>query len=95
MTSSLGKNLRWVGLVSYSLYLLHEPFIEMVGYLATPRLRQSPLELFPICFAEWPFILLIAWAFYRIIELPSIAWGKRIIVRSGRGEPPQARLSLQ
>jgi hypothetical protein len=25
---------------------------------------------------EWPFLLLIAWGFYRFIELPSISFGK-------------------
>jgi len=73
------KHLRQVGLVSYSAYLLHEPLIGVgPDWLrsAFPSFSPPPIFIFSLCLFEWPFVILISWGFYRLVELPAIACGK-------------------
>lgn len=76
LTLPLSEHLRKAGLVSYSLYLLHEPFLAFVPGLIRPLFGLSPDLVFLVRLMEWPFILFVAWGFYRLIELPSISLGK-------------------
>jgi peptidoglycan/LPS O-acetylase OafA/YrhL len=83
-TLPLGSHFRFAGLVSYSAYLLHEPLLVVVPGLVA-WLISSPLSssfIFLLCLLEWPLLLLLAWSFYRVIEMPSIQWGKGILRRS-------------
>jgi peptidoglycan/LPS O-acetylase OafA/YrhL len=70
------EHLRKAGLISYSFYLLHEPFLAGVSSLIRPLFVPSHGFVFLVRLMEWPFLLLIAWGFYRFIELPSISFGK-------------------
>ena len=94
LTSRVGEHLRTVGLISYSLYLLHEPFLDLLPWLLGPAWNHRPLALMLLSLAEWPFILPVAWCFYRAVELPSIAWGKRVIGRPGTSRAPVAEPPL-
>src|SRR5207247_2396190 len=59
---SLGP-LRWVGQISYSLYLWHLPVIVIVaGYVAVPLLLRVPFEL-ALC-------VVLAAASYHLVEQP-------------------------
>ncbi|WP_138517302.1 acyltransferase family protein [Rhodoferax bucti] len=65
------KWLSWVGQISYSAYLLH----VLVQFVLTPYLRDWGLLAIPLMLA---FSFLLAWIGYRFVELPSIAFGKRV-----------------
>ncbi|MCE0483365.1 MAG: acyltransferase [Methylacidiphilales bacterium] len=76
-----GGHLRQAGLISYSAYLLHEPLLSiyhLMEKLVPEAYHQRPI-VFILCLLTWPIILLVSWGYYRLIELPSIAWGKRVI----------------
>jgi len=76
------RHLAWVGTISYSAYLLHQPLVEQMPALLH---RFLPTESIPslVCYGfsilAWFPILALSYVFYRWIELPSIAWGKRIV----------------
>jgi peptidoglycan/LPS O-acetylase OafA/YrhL len=81
----LWKHLSFLGVVSFSFYLIHQPFLEVFksysGALATrwgvPV--ASPLGVFLVSlFLLYPLILLISWALYRWVEKPFIRLGQRL-----------------
>ena len=64
------RPIRWLGRVSYSLYLVH--LVILVGLFRTTGSPQlAALLVFPVSFAA-------AELFYRFIEVPSNALGKRL-----------------
>jgi len=74
--------LRWVGVISYSLYLLHEPFLKAVPEalkVAFPQHYFHPLLLFACSLVSCVFIFLGCGLFYRWVELPCIGMGKRMV----------------
>jgi peptidoglycan/LPS O-acetylase OafA/YrhL len=78
------EHLRLTGLVSYSVYLIHQPLILAIVYLVKgvwPSPPYYPWRTFLICFGCWPLILLASWIFYRLFERPSMAVGKWILRR--------------
>jgi peptidoglycan/LPS O-acetylase OafA/YrhL len=67
------RPLKWLGMVSYSLYLVHVPLLMAIIYL-------SP-ESVPVYFALLivpPASLLIAFVFYRLVEHPSMRVGRTV-----------------
>jgi peptidoglycan/LPS O-acetylase OafA/YrhL len=64
--------LRWLGKISYSLYLIH--FIVLFTVLYAFRAEVS---LVRILIVVPTLSILAAAALYRVVELPSIAWGHR------------------
>jgi peptidoglycan/LPS O-acetylase OafA/YrhL len=74
------KNLQSLGVWSYSIYLLHQPFLlvasQLPGKLHTPN---YPLLVFLICICLWFPIVAFSGLWYRIFELPSMALGKRLM----------------
>lgn len=81
-TAALARHLRYVGTISYSVYLLHQPFLEMVPKLYAkylPGQTVHPLVLFVSCLLVWPLILLLAQAFFTYVETPSINLGKWVV----------------
>lgn len=65
--------LRWLGRVSYSLYLVHVPLLVATVYLTH---RWMPLWLVPVCVI--PMSLAAAEVAYRTVEAPSIRLGRRL-----------------
>jgi peptidoglycan/LPS O-acetylase OafA/YrhL len=71
-----------VGLVSYSLYLWHQPLIPPLSGLVLRTLHAptNPLTLFtlalPVCLAA---LVALAWGSYRGLELTSVALGRRLL----------------
>ena len=59
-----------------------------------PQFVQLPLAArFVVCaLLISPPSYLGAWLLYRWIELPGIAWGKRVLARAPRAEPPPAQI---
>jgi len=78
----LNAHLHWVGLLSYSMYLLHQPFLNVAPVLlqsAFPGEFIHPIYKLLACLAMYPLILFMSWVFYRYVELPSIGAGKWLI----------------
>ncbi|MFL6513599.1 MAG: acyltransferase family protein [Chthoniobacterales bacterium] len=79
LPSSFQQHLRWAGLWSYSIYLLHQPFL-----LAVPGLthhlftRVHPLGTFALCLAFWVPMVVFAGLYFRFCEKPSIRLGKTL-----------------
>ncbi|HEY3998516.1 MAG TPA: acyltransferase, partial [Candidatus Xenobia bacterium] len=74
--------LRWIGRLSYSLYLWQQLFMKPV---AMPAALPVPLQTLPINFCA---ALLCAWLSYRFLERPLIRLGHRLSqpVSEGRGD---------
>jgi peptidoglycan/LPS O-acetylase OafA/YrhL len=69
--------LLFLGEISYSLYLIHEP---VVGRILTDgeRLRLNEGEMVALTFAALAISIASAYVFYRAVELPARAWAQRI-----------------
>jgi peptidoglycan/LPS O-acetylase OafA/YrhL len=74
------EQLRRTGIYSYSIYLLHQPFLEMFGKeLAHLFPGLFPFFKFLCCAILWLPLFLLAALWYRYIEAPGVALGRRII----------------
>ena len=69
------KPLSFLGTISYSLYLLHEPVGNRIFNLAG-RLPPSIAKPHPVLIAGLGGSILIAYGFWRIVEEPSQRWAK-------------------
>jgi len=76
-------HLRWAGVVSYSAYLIHQPLLNAIAYrFSMIHGHKLPsLLLYVICLLAWFPIFGLSYLCYRYLELPGIAWGKRIIAQ--------------
>jgi peptidoglycan/LPS O-acetylase OafA/YrhL len=65
--------LRWLGMISYSLYLIHLPLAKKLIPLAAQHLEgDGPRLVFVLLL--FAFTLLLAFAFFHLIEKPAIRW---------------------
>jgi peptidoglycan/LPS O-acetylase OafA/YrhL len=74
------SHLGFLGVVSYSFYLFHQPVVFWVGQGIDAFLPQDfrhPLVRYVVCCSAYPAILGLAYLLYRYVERPSIALGKR------------------
>ena len=71
--------LRSVGLWSYSIYLLHQPLLALAPRLAGKLsfFGHSQIVVFVLCLCLWFPIMALSAIWYRVFEVPSIAFGKR------------------
>ena len=75
MTGRVGRALEWVGVMSYSIYLLHQPFMNNVWFpLVRKRLHDpSPtVLLLAVAIGFVPCILMLSWGFWKAFEAPFI-----------------------
>jgi len=76
------RQIAFLGTISYSIYLLHQPIIMLVPvYLAKLGMHLSPIATVGVCYLMLVPTLALSVGFYRIIELPSIAAGKWFLQR--------------
>jgi peptidoglycan/LPS O-acetylase OafA/YrhL len=82
--------IRWLGMISFSLYLTQEPVVVALGVLTR---GQAPLWLqLPVVAAA---TLLIGWLFYLGVERPSHRVARRFgLARQQREEAEQSRTSM-
>ncbi|HEY1083458.1 MAG TPA: acyltransferase [Prosthecobacter sp.] len=86
--SLLTRHLAWTGVISYSVYLLHQPLLSLVERALAagwPELVLPPLVLFFLGLALWLPVLGAAAVFHKWVELPSIALGKKLLRRRQSG----------
>ncbi|HUC85516.1 MAG TPA: acyltransferase family protein, partial [Candidatus Acidoferrales bacterium] len=73
--------LQKIGLWSYSLYLLHEPLLHVYSHVivwAVPtEYRPAPVG-FLLLLGTWLAIIPLSALWYEVVEIPGIAWGRRI-----------------
>src|SRR5260370_10879026 len=69
--------LKFLGMISYSLYLLHLPIVLKLSNLAR-RIAQGQTEDVLAVFVIAAITIVVAYLFYRFIELPSHRWSARI-----------------
>jgi peptidoglycan/LPS O-acetylase OafA/YrhL len=80
---------QWIGLISYSVYLFHVN-VQGVSAYALRRVLSASLVtdiVLGVVLVVAP--LLASWVAYRLIELPSIAWSRRIRLRPVLPAPAQ------
>jgi peptidoglycan/LPS O-acetylase OafA/YrhL len=77
--------LRWVGLISFSLYMWHLPFIFIFLHYVLPSLNSQGIghAITYLAFYIWALFVIvpISLAFYRWIEMPGIRVGELIVRR--------------
>ena len=71
------KSLEWLGQISFSLYLIHFPLFKLFGFMHRSYFDEKPAN-FLISLAYLIPVCLLAWIFYRLIELPIHKWSKRL-----------------
>ncbi len=63
----------WLGAFSYSLYLMHHPFMQML-YAVRPAWFATPLrQVFYLFVVAVPVIVALCWAFYWVFERPFVS----------------------
>ena len=75
------SHLGFLGVISYSFYLFHQPIIKLTGRILQQIFPESlihPLVKFSACVAWYPIVLLISFLVFRLIERPSMELGKLI-----------------
>ncbi|WP_309399381.1 acyltransferase family protein [Cerasicoccus maritimus] len=74
------RHLSFLGTISYSFYLIHQPFLNLTYQVlnwALPGAYFHRLALLAVCGLFWyPIVLILSYLMYKLIELPSIQLGK-------------------
>lgn len=91
------RHLSFLGVVSYSFYLFHQPIVNFISKPLThhPRIAHSlenivpgidlqhlqPSNSFIICIAIYPFILGLSYLVFQAVEQPGVKLGKSLAAR--------------
>ena len=76
-----------LGVMSYSIYLVHQPLILAASYLLRNTLHASPLVTFAALIVALPLILIVAWVLFVVVE-------RRTVTSHPTGIPRVATLLL-
>jgi len=77
-TISLGRAGQWLGLISYSLYLTHGPVLELCRWSSQEIWGAPSQALWWMFGTGLPLSLVAAWAFYQMVERPTMQWAARL-----------------
>jgi len=77
---TIHRPLVWLGTISYSLYLIHFAVGSVVGNAIVRTFPGTPPLM--VVLVSLAGCLIAAWGFYRLVELPSIRFSKRIRYRA-------------
>jgi peptidoglycan/LPS O-acetylase OafA/YrhL len=84
------RALQFLGLVSYSLYLVHNP-LSGAGFFVGYRLLGRSAWTEAVCLvAVFAFCALGAWLFFLLVERPSLRWSHRA-ARESAARVPELR----
>lgn len=61
-----------LGVMSYSVYLVHEPIVEGMAFMLRSNLGVSPLQTFLALLLLIPVVLLLAWVLFMTVERRTI-----------------------
>lgn len=88
--------LSWLGAISFSLYLLHNPLVHGMNWMLEGR---APIESWTgraVLFTAFMAALAgVSWLSYRLVELPFQNLGRRVLKAVARRVPPQAPASVR
>jgi peptidoglycan/LPS O-acetylase OafA/YrhL len=92
-----GRWLAVVGIWSYSLYLLHQPLLNLFSYPLSEYLseesRQQGAVVFPLFVLTWAIIALLSWLWFELFEGPGIRLGQRLAGQHKPGNKAPAETS--
>jgi len=72
---------RWLGERSYATYLIHMPIVQGVTWVCVRQMQWGPEATFAAAVAvAVPMTLLASALLHRFVELPAMAWGRRVSV---------------
>jgi peptidoglycan/LPS O-acetylase OafA/YrhL len=84
-----------LGTMSYSLYLVHQPVLQVLGtLLAQRRPDLSPHIAFAILLASFPIVLLLAWILFTTVERRTLTSGGAPTIRLRFGRPQETAAAL-
>jgi peptidoglycan/LPS O-acetylase OafA/YrhL len=81
VASRVWAHLSFLGVMSYSFYLLHQPFIQVTLAAVDkyfPDLNLHPLTRLAIAVAVYVPLMPVSYAFFKIFERPSIRLGELV-----------------
>jgi len=83
------KGIVWVGAFSYSLYLMHHPFMQVMYYFKPAWFSTPNKQLVYLFVIGVPIITIACWLFYRVFEKPFITRPPKLV------EQPEAEPKKQ
>src|SRR5262249_22567418 len=85
------SSLRWIGMISYSLYMWHLPFLLMCMQWGAPLLKGWAIEQAYSVYWLWVMVVVIPFCFLFFIwvEKPGMKYGERF-TRKKANTAPQA-----
>ncbi|MFJ2030338.1 acyltransferase family protein [Streptosporangium sp. NPDC087985] len=75
-----------LGLISYSLYLLHHPLLRLVNALVGDVRAAQPVVQVPLSAGFVAAVVGLSWLTYRYVELPMQRLGRRVAQKSSAGD---------
>ena len=87
--------LRWIGMISYSLYMWHLPFLLVFIQWGQPMLRGWPPEQAYSVYWLWVLAVIIPFCFlfFKWVEKPGMKFGERFNRQKAKTVTPAARPS--
>ncbi|WP_432929818.1 acyltransferase family protein [Microbispora sp. CA-135349] len=83
--------LTWLGLISYSVYLVHHPLLKYLNVLAGDLRSLTPTWRAAVALGYLVALLALSWLTYRFVEAPAQALGRRVSRRRSSSPPSPAR----
>ncbi|MEU6407563.1 acyltransferase [Microbispora sp. NPDC046933] len=83
--------LTWLGLISYSVYLVHHPLLKYLNALAGDLRSLTPTGQAAVALGYLVALLALSWLTYRFVEAPAQALGRRLSGRRSSSPSPTGR----